>query len=513
MRPSLVRWFLPVPGSFLLQFVFGSFYAIGIFASRMPDPSLTYALGAGAWALAVSLTYAGIAINSETQSGLCQARRLAKLGGGLLFAQVLLPVGLSYFKPLVWCAAIAMGAGYGMIYIVSLTVLQAWVPDKPGTATGAILFAGGVGTLFFVAVDAEFVETLGSINYAIGVVGIIQCVVALLAGLIVFLPPSSHWHPEIDARRAMTNGEVTTLLKDEEVGILENSKATRQQASVSGPKMAVRDILLEPTFYVLFAAILAGVGPGFGIILHGSRMQTVLFGTPPITADHRFFFVTLFGVIARLLTGLAVDGLARVRRKRESLGDASAAIRAGSNHSFESAKTVLAYLLTWQAAMLAFAFPITRAGLDWAFPPVMIAVYVAFSGASVLAVCMFGFALGPQNTSLAFSLIGLPLGFTDFAMSVIVGMCAELSKTTGRTQVSEYMYDYDLYFLTSLVTSLFGLLMVFILRPAKAVREATLNPTAKLLVANAKYDIERDRISYSPVVCSAACSFHGKCRR
>lgn len=152
MRLSTYRWLAPVPACVALQTSFGSFYATGVFTSRLHAPLLTYALGYSAAFLSASLTAAGIFLHRRPPPN-SPARSLALLSAALLAVAAFLPTFSSPTSPtiLLFAASAALGAGYGVIYVVSISVLQAWVPEHPGTATGAVVASGGVGTLLYVA--------------------------------------------------------------------------------------------------------------------------------------------------------------------------------------------------------------------------------------------------------------------------------------------------------------------------------------------------------------------------
>lgn len=152
MRLSTYRWLVPVPACFALQTSFGSFYATGVFSSRLHDPLVTYALGYSAAFLSVSLTAAGIILHRRPPPN-SPARSLALLSAALLAVAAFLPAFSSPTSPtgLLYAASAALGSGYGVLYVVSISVLQAWVPDHPGTATGALVSCGGAGTLFYIA--------------------------------------------------------------------------------------------------------------------------------------------------------------------------------------------------------------------------------------------------------------------------------------------------------------------------------------------------------------------------
>jgi MFS family permease len=472
MRPSLRRWLAPVPACVLQQIVFGSFYATGVFASRIRSPALTYALGVGAWFLAVAIALAGFALHSHAADRRSPARALSAVGAILLAAQALFPPSLRTEQPnvpLLYLAAVAQGTGYGILYVVSICVLQAWVPESPGTATGGVIFAGGVGTLVFVAFETVLIQKLGSTDDAMTYAALLQTALGLLAAVFISMPPSN-WHPKMEHAADPEEAEPLLMLDMPHV-----SEQSHQHAHVANGlhergighnnRLSAKQILLHPAFYVLLAVTTAGVGPGYGVILHGSRMQTVLLGLPHYRADRRFFFITLVGVCARLVTGIAVDMIAAYKLKNPKPFDSEEV----NEHDamFDSAKDVTAALLFLQFVVLALIFPIIRSGAANLFALSLTLIYISFSGISVVSVCLCRFTFGPENSTLAFSLVCFAIGLGDFSFSSLVAYCAQKGAALGGSTIAVHLHDYDLFYIVSLAMSALGFPMVYALKSPK----------------------------------------------
>jgi MFS family permease len=443
MRLATSRWLYQVPACILLQSSFGAFYACGVFASR--SPPLTSALGLASGFLSAAITTAGLALHASV----ARPRPLALIAAVLLAAQAVLPLASTLIA--LYTAAAALGVAYGILYVVSITVAQAWVPEQPGTATGAVVFAGGVGTLAYVAFNAVLAEWLGSVSRAMAAGAAVQCTVALIAASLISLPPSQMWHPDDDEYTSDT-----ILGIDEEAAqTLLDPLAVKQHPQhpidAMSEAMTVREMLLDPSFLTLLVTLVAGVGPGFGVVLHGARMQAVLFGVEYTVADRRFFLITLAGVMGRLVTGLGVDMYAAARSARLSAGSAA----------FAAGKAINSGLLALQTAALFAMIPLARTGHQGLFAVAIGAVYLTFSGTAVINACLCRSTFSPANTTLAFSLVGLAIGVGDVLFSALVSSCAEHGEFPG----ADITHEYDLFVLYSLGVSIVGLCASFFLKP------------------------------------------------
>lgn len=467
MRLSLYRWLVPGPACVLLQTSFGGFYAYGVFSSRLHAPALTYALGFSAAVLSGGLTAAGLALHRRPAPH-SPVRALALLAAALLGIAGFLPVFAAPDDPRplpLAAAAGALGAGYGVLYVVSIHAVQAWFPEAPGTATGVIVAAGGAGTLAHVALNTALANAnRGDVPAAMRASACVTALVALAAAAVVSAPPVLHWSPE-DDRGVVGVGEETPLSPRKQRVTRSSSRLGGGIKATAGSRLTVREMLSAAPFYFLLLAVTSSVGPGFGVILHGSRMQTVLFGVAPFEADARFFFITLVGVVGRLVVGLVVDAYTAYVARRAALtgaGDPGAA-------PFKAAKVVNLFLLCLQGAAVVAAWPLIKTGPAAAttFAVALSCIYLAFSGAAVVMSCLCRATFSPENSTLAFSLVGLAMGVGDVSFSSLVARCAERHPVDYATiVVAEHSDDYDLFFVVSLMFTVVGLVACVMLSPA-----------------------------------------------
>lgn len=445
-------------------------------------------------------------------SGPAPPRRLALAGASLLSAQCILPYAVRRDEATVLIVAgAALGIGYGIIYVLSLAVVQAWVPERPGTATGMAIFAGGVGTLFFVVLDTKLANTLATTDKAIGTVGALQTVIAVVAASFVCMPPYDNWHPAFDlescqvfssrdwhnpsaksscssivltesspALSKTTAHQEYNTLKDHcdsalavEISSSQSDIPSTARRGCSITSQSVSSNLLEneprrlsvgrllqvPSFYVLLIVYLASVGPGFGVILHGSRMQRVLTNVATTVADRRFFIVTLVGVAGRLIVGIVVDLCAAYIKFHNT--EQSAA--------FSSAHLAMKSLLFMQTLALALSFLIIRLSNAILFFIVLMVVYFTFSGATTVVACLCRSMFSRENSTLAFSLLGFAVGIGDIIFGGLVATSTlhEQAKSgengVARGWDASHVSDYNAFFITATVLSLTGFVLSFFL--------------------------------------------------
>lgn len=473
MRLSTYRWLVPGPACVLLQVSFGSFYAYGVFSSRLSTPALTYGLGLAAALLSASLTAAGLALHRRPPPA-SPARGLALGSAALLAAAAALPVfaGTAPAAPrplFLAAAAAALGAGYGALYVVSIHTAQAWFPEAPGTATGAVVAAGGAGTLLYIALNTALANVRPfDVPAAMRASAAVATATALAAAAAISLPPDPNWHPDDDSE-AEAEAEATVAAP-----LMKRRVSSRGASSPLQPRLTAGDLLVDPLFYLLLVTVTSSVGPGFGVVLHGSRMQTALFTVSPAVADARFFGITLVGVAGRLAVGVAVDAYtaAVARRNFGAATVASAADAVGA--PFVAARAANLGLLGAQAVALVAAVGLARTGGNGAallFSAALSVVYLTFSGSAVVTACLCRATFAPENATLAFSLVGLAIGFGDVFFSAVVARCAEHSlpasgDAAAQRLAAQHAADYDAFFAISFLFTAVGVCSCIALVPA-----------------------------------------------
>lgn len=471
MRLSVIRWLRPVPSSLVLQFVYGLLFANGVFASVHHDPDLTKAIGLSALSTAIGITVFGILLSSPDRVGNANARTVALLGAGAISAQLLMAGALLIeSKFLLFSAAAVLGVGSGSVYVVSIVVLQAWVPEAAGMVTGLGLLVGGAGTLFGIWAFHVAIDLFQGVIPAMALAG--ACSGALSLGAALFIEsPAPGWSPlteiddylplfslsaeqedSIDENKLVQHTAIpASIQSDESKSLLPHKEKDPEQKT----RLSIRDILTDPAFFFVFMSVSAAVGPGFGFVLAFPRMVNTLFGADLDTANTLLLWVTLVGVVGRILIGLAIDLL-------ESPTDSF-------SNGFLGAKRVNVGVLGLQSIALASMPLCIRYGSTNSFALATSVVYVTFSGGAVLSACLARSIFSPENSTLVFALLGIAVGIGRALFAVIVASCGNGEAKIVASMASRRIYEYDFFVHASFMVSTFGLICSYFVSPSKTV--------------------------------------------
>lgn len=147
-NPTRGRWLL-AGAAFLLQLAIGAVYAWSVFAKALQNKHSTFALGNEQAALPFSVTigmiFLGTFLGGRIQD--VKGPRIVALTGGIIYSGGVLLAGLASGRDQYWLLITAYGViagfGLGMAWIVPVTMLQKWFPDKRGLISG--IAVGGVG--------------------------------------------------------------------------------------------------------------------------------------------------------------------------------------------------------------------------------------------------------------------------------------------------------------------------------------------------------------------------------
>lgn len=435
---------------------FGLFYASGVFIAEIDNALFTLSMGIAGFCIALGITFFGIVMNRliPASHAVLAPVYIACVGAFGLLAQVVMPRALATDDAfMLFGSAVCVGLGSGAIYLASVDVLQAWVPEAPGLITGLGMLCGGVGSLLGIRLDIMLTHLLGGPLPALGVIGAVTGFIALASAFVVRRPPPD-WNPKLTERpgiRPTMNDECGIMepCSDSELDRL--LSPSNSQLVLDPPYLTVKDIITDRSFYLLLVAFAGAVGPGFGFVLAFQRMGYILFGISMEKANRLFFWVTMAGVAGRLLTGWTVDKLRSLEPESK-------------DHLHGERKTNLILLAVQTVAFLTIPISI-HTGFVYVFTIAAAAVYVTFSGGVVVAACMVRGIFMPQNASLAFSLVAISIGVGDIFFSWIVAYCGALSDagknfapTISSAIISgSHKGDYNLFLLFGVLWSLCGL--------------------------------------------------------
>lgn len=483
MRLSVWRWLVPIPAAFVLQAVYGLLFANGVFVSVLHDPALTQAVGLTALFTSLGVTAFGVLLHNASDPVVYRsAPRLISLFGSVgIGAQIIMAYALHHnIHLLLYFAAALVGAGSGSVYVVSIILLQEWVPESAGLVTGTGLLIGGGGSLFGISSFKHLTAAIGVIP-AMAVAGCVSGTVSAAASLLIQRPPTG-WSPQaevpcdsppafdedrtVDKEGELRNDPVVagdnpdsftaiSIQPDETTSLLSH----KENNITPGTRLSIYDILVDPAFPFVFTAVLAMVGPGFGFVLAFPRMMHTLFDLDLAVANDTLFWVTLVGVVGRILIGTAIDLL-------QSPSDAF-------GNGFFGAKRMTTALLALQCTAMAVMPICIRHGWTNTFAIATALVYITFSGGAVVTACLARTVFTPENATLVFALLGLAMGVGRALFSVLV---ASGGGSDGDIlSPFETLYEYDAFVQSAFVVSAIGLVCSYYVSPSKFAYQNSVN--------------------------------------
>ena len=192
--PVLNRWRIAVAGV-CLQMALGAAYAWSVF--RIP---LSKEFG---WSISqVTLTFAITWFffgSSSVIGGLWMKRsspRVVAMLAGVLWGGGVILASLSAHR--LWWLYLTYGViggiGLGLGYIVPITVLVKWFPDRRGLITGIAVAGFGVGALFSAPAAGWLMQHVGLMP-TFAYLGLANGIIAIAAGFFMQDPPEG-WKPE-----------------------------------------------------------------------------------------------------------------------------------------------------------------------------------------------------------------------------------------------------------------------------------------------------------------------------
>lgn len=394
---------------------------------------------------------------------------IAFFGSVGVSAHIIMAYALSIHSyPLLFLGAVLLGTGSGALYVASVDVLQAWVPEAPGLITGIGMLFGGTGTLFGICIFRALIDWFNSSIRAITVVGVVTGGLAFMAAPFVQRPPL-HWHPEHDLQI------IPPLANDPSLNISLPSETTKllptSPTYAVYHNLSVQDVLTDTNFYLLICAFGATVGPGFGFVLAFQTMCAGMFGVTVDYANKLFFWVTLTGIAGRLFAGLCVDFLTDASSRDDGL---------------RAAQSTNVILLTLQFLSIVSMPFFIRGGYVIAFTIAASITFITFSGGAVVAACIVRGIFLPNNASLAFSISGTAIGAGDLFYSWVIAQSGKYAalQTALNGDIVEYHYDdYNLFLISASIWSVAGLIATTLLQKSKKVSgdESKVMPLAQEL--------------------------------
>jgi len=191
---AINRWWIVLAGV-CLQMALGSAYAWSVF--RIPlSKEFGWTISQVTIAFTISWFFLGCA---ALLGGLWMHRaapRTVAVTGGLLWGLGVFLASFAAHK--LWWLYLSYGviggSGLGLGYIVPISVLVKWFPDRRGLITGIAVGGFGAGSLVAAPVAHRLIESVGPMR-TFSYLGIAYATIAVIAASFMKNPPEG-WHPE-----------------------------------------------------------------------------------------------------------------------------------------------------------------------------------------------------------------------------------------------------------------------------------------------------------------------------
>jgi OFA family oxalate/formate antiporter-like MFS transporter len=192
--PALNRWWIAVAGVFL-QMALGAAYAWSVF--RIPlSKEFGWSISQVTATFLISWFFLGVASFIGGMWLRSRHPRVVAMTAGLLWGGGVFLASFSAHK--LWWLYLTYGViggiGLGMGYVVPISVLVKWFPDRRGFITGLAVAGFGTGSLFSAPAAGWLMKHVGLMP-TFAYLGVAYAIVAVAAGSFMQDPPEG-WTPE-----------------------------------------------------------------------------------------------------------------------------------------------------------------------------------------------------------------------------------------------------------------------------------------------------------------------------
>jgi MFS transporter, OFA family, oxalate/formate antiporter len=287
------RWGIAAAG-FLMQMALGAVYAWSVFRAPLAkqfhwsieEVTLTFTISI--FVLGVSAFLGGLWLNRK-------GPRVVALTGGFLYGLGVFLASLSADK--LWWLYLSYGfiggIGVGFSYIVPVSVLVKWFPDRRGLITGIAVGGFGAGALVTAPVATRLIQSVGVLQ-TFAYLGIAYLVITMATGYFMQNPPDgwkpAGWAPSVTqtAQRAARDYTLGDALKTWQWWALWALLFLNTSAGIS-------IISQESPMFQEIAKVGAVVAAGMvGVASIGNAVGRVLWAWISDSITRRWTFVTMF---------------------------------------------------------------------------------------------------------------------------------------------------------------------------------------------------------------------------
>jgi OFA family oxalate/formate antiporter-like MFS transporter len=276
------RWRIAVAGVFL-QMALGSVYAWSVFRTPLATqfgwsiPQITLTFTITILALSCAAFAGGLWLN---RSG----PRVVAVTGGVLYS-----LGVffaSFTERIEWLYAtygLIGGIGLGLGYIVPVTVLVKWFPDRRGLITGIAVGGFGAGALITAPIATALIERVGVLS-TFAWLGLAYLLAAPLAGWFMRNPPEGH--------------------------ILQG-QALRSPLRQTNPDFTLRQALRTRQWWILWLILFLNVTAGISLISQQAPLYQELAGVSAAVAAGMVGIASVGNALGRVFWAWSSDHLTR----------------------------------------------------------------------------------------------------------------------------------------------------------------------------------------------------------
>jgi OFA family oxalate/formate antiporter-like MFS transporter len=285
VRPASPR-VLIAAAAFCMQLALGAVYGWSVFLNPLREQ---FAAGKPETNLTFTITLAVLGITAGFGGGLQQriGPRATATIAGILYGFGLVLSGLAPNLMAIYLFyGVLGGVGLGLGYIVPITVLIKWFPEKRGFITGLAVTGFGLGALVTSPLATQLIEAYG-VQSTLMLLGTVYLAVVVVSAQLLRAAPDDYappgWTP------------------------------VAQDALRSRAELTLGEALHTPHWYLLWSMLALNVTAGAALISIAAPLAQELTHVGPAVASLVVCVIALFNGLGRLMWGALSDRFGRAR--------------------------------------------------------------------------------------------------------------------------------------------------------------------------------------------------------